>query len=107
MSDFHELPSTPAAFDPRAVVAGCIEGGKRGLLADRDALPPAFFDLSSGVAGELLHRLDLYGIRLAGVVPAPAAHSQRFQDFLRETNRGTRFRFFPTRAEAVAWLESA
>ena len=107
MSTYFELPAQPpGAFDPAAVVTGCIESGAHQILADRPALPPEFFDLSSGVAGELLHRLSVYGIRMAGVVPDPSVHSQPFQDFLRETNRGTQFRFFPTREAAVQWLEA-
>jgi predicted pyridoxine 5'-phosphate oxidase superfamily flavin-nucleotide-binding protein len=99
-------PGPLASFDPPAVVRGCIENGKRSLLLDVDALPPSFFDLSSGVAGELLHRLGLYGIRLASVVPDPSVHSAPFQSFLLETNRGRQARFFPTRREAVEWLGS-
>jgi hypothetical protein len=107
VSAYFELrdPGT-GSFDPAGVVAGCIESGAHALLIDRGALPDAFFDLSSGVAGELLHRLSVYGIRLAGVVPDPAAHSQPFQEFLREANRGKQFRFFPRREDAVHWLES-
>lgn len=107
MSTYFELPAQPAgAFDPAAVATSCIEGGAHALLLDRAALPPEFFDLSSGVAGELLHRLSVYGIRMAGVVPDPASHSGPFQDFLRESNRGRQFRFFPAREDAVRWLES-
>jgi hypothetical protein len=94
------------AFDPRAVATHCIESGTGALLLDAAALPPEFFDLSSGVAGELLHRLSMYGIRLAGVVADPSRHSAAFQDFLSEVNRGRQFRFFSTRAEALAWLDS-
>lgn len=90
MSDTFELRDQgTGAFDPAGVVASCIESGAHALLIDRGALPGTFFDLSSGVAGELLHRLSVYGIRMAGVVPDPAAHSQPFQEFLREANRGS------------------
>jgi len=106
VNDYFELqPGRTGGFDPAAVVAGCIESGAHALLVDRAALPDTFFDLSSGVAGELLHRLSVHGIRMAGVVPDPAAHSQPFQDFLRETNRGSQFRFFIDREDAVRWLD--
>jgi hypothetical protein len=95
------------AFDPTAVVTRCIENGSRTLLLDAPALPSEFFDLSSGMAGELLHKLSLYGIRMAGVVADPSIHSDAFQSFHLETNRGSQVRFFPTRAQAVEWLESA
>lgn len=97
-------PPEGSAFDPRGVATSCIESGTRALLLDADAVPPDFFDLSSGVAGELLHQLGKYGIRLATVVPDPTSHSRPFQDFAREANRGRQYRFFATRDEAVAWL---
>jgi PadR family transcriptional regulator AphA len=94
-----------AHADPVAAVIRCVEEGTAALLFDHGALPPAFFDLSTGVAGELAQKLVNYGIRMAAVVPDPARHSPRFRDFAREANRGARLRFFPTRNEAVAWLE--
>jgi hypothetical protein len=107
MSTYYELPAHAAgSFDPHAAVTRCIESGAGGLLADTGALPPEFFDLSTGVAGEMLQRLALFGIRMAGVVPDPAAHSQPFQDLAREASRARHFRFFPTREDAVRWLES-
>jgi hypothetical protein len=72
---------------------------------DDGAIPREFFDLSTRVAGELLHRLGIYGIRLAAVVPDPTTHSVPFQDFVREANRGGPYRFFANRSEAMAWLE--
>lgn len=105
MATYVEVPPRPATFDPAAVVASCIESGVHALLVDHGAYPPAFFDLSSGVAGELVHRLSTYGIRMAGVVPDPTVHSAHFQDFAREANRGKLFRFFENREEAIRWLE--
>ena len=93
-------------FTPSAVVAACFEQGEQAVLIDRDALPTAFFDLRTGVAGELTQRLTLYGVRLACVVPDLPAQSERFQEFAREANRGRSFRFFASQADAVAWLEA-
>lgn len=100
-------PDAREAFDPRGIVTACIESGADAVLLDEAALTPEFFDLSTRAAGELFHQLGKYRIRLAGVVPDPSAHSRAFQDFLAETNRGNRFRFFASRAEAMAWLEAA
>jgi hypothetical protein len=90
-----------------AAVVRCIEHGSRALLLDRDALPAAFFDLSTGVAGELVQKLVNYDVRMAAVVPDLAAHSQRFGEFAREANAERQFRFFGTREEAVGWLEAS
>jgi hypothetical protein len=102
---YFELPPQPAGgFDPAAVVGSCIESGERLLLIDQHALPPEFFDLSTGIAGALVQRLTQYEIRMAAVVPDPSIRSRPFQDFAREANRGRWFRFFPDSEQAVAWL---
>jgi hypothetical protein len=105
MSTYHEfeLPAN-GAFDPHAVFAACIENGADTLLFDAGALPPVFFDLSSGVAGDLLHRLSVYRMRMAAVVPDPSVHSLRFQEFMLEANKGRAYRFFPHRDDAIRWL---
>ena len=95
-----------APLDPNQAVTACIESGADALLLDQEALTPEFFDLSSGVAGNLVQRLQNYGIRMAAVVPSTAAHSHAFQEFAMEANTGSRFRFFPTRADAMGWLEA-
>ena len=96
-----------ATLDPTSVVVGCIESGAPAILIDRNALPAEFFDLSTGVAGALVQKVTNYGVRMACVVPDPAAHSARFQDFLREANRGRQFHFAATRDGAIAWLRSS
>jgi hypothetical protein len=107
MTSYFELPpGATSPFDPTSVARDCVESGARGLLIDRAALPPEFLDLSTGVTGELLHRLSMYGIRLAAVIPSPSRCSRSFQDFVREANHGDQFRFFATREDAVHWLES-
>jgi hypothetical protein len=105
MSAYFE-PAPRAAFDPAGVVTNCIESGASNLLLDADALPGEFFDLSTGVAGELLHKLTTYRMRMAGVVPDVSIHSERFQEFAREAKKGSQFRFFADRASAVTWLEA-
>lgn len=98
-------PDTGRASDPSDIVTGCIESGVRAVLLDHGVAPADFFDLSSRVAGELLHGLGKYGIRLAVVVADVSVHSCAFQDFAREADRRGDCRFFHTRGEAVQWLE--
>jgi hypothetical protein len=102
--DYTAIASAP--FDPRSIVAACIEQDKHALLLDGAQLPKEFFDLSSGVTGAFIHRLTLYGIRMAVIVPDVTQYSRPFQDFVREANRGAQFHFLPSREEAVAWLQS-
>jgi hypothetical protein len=102
--DYYEAQG-PERADPLHAVRRCIEEGAAALLFDHGALPAAFFDLSTGVAGEVAQKLSNYGLRMAGVVPDLTVHSPRFQEFAGEANRGRRIHFAPTREEALAWLE--
>jgi hypothetical protein len=103
MTAFFE-PEGARPIDPVAAVIGCIEHGGRALLLDAGALPAAFFDLRTGVAGDVVQKLVNYGVRMAAVVPDLGAHPERFREFAREANAGRQFRFFATRSEAVDWL---
>ena len=58
-------------------------------------LDPAFFDLRSGVAGEIAQKAANYRVRIA-VVGDVSAHTERsdaFRDFVREAQRGAHLRF--------------
>ena len=105
MSDFAEY-KPDGDFLPMDVVAACFEQSAQAVLIDRPALPLEFFDLRTGVTGELVQKLTQHGIRLACVVPDLGAQPERFQEFAREANRGSRARFFESRAGAVPWLET-
>jgi hypothetical protein len=66
-------------------------------------LDPAFFDLRSGVAGDLLQLSVNYRARLAviGELPEPAASSNAFAALVRESNAGSQHWFLPS-LEALA-----
>jgi hypothetical protein len=99
-------PDPRKPFDPATLVAGCLGRGAHALLLDAGAIPPAFFDLSTGLAGETLQKLANYRIRMVAVVPDPSVYSTRFREFVNEASRGRACRFFATRDEAIDWLES-
>jgi hypothetical protein len=63
-------------------------------------LDPAFFELSSGVAGEFTQKLVNYQLRLAviGDVSAFEAASGAFRDWVWESNRGRHVWFVPDHA---------
>ena len=105
MKKFFEAKATEQ-FDPVLIFRDCIENGASSLLLDRPVLPDEFFDLSTGLAGELLHKLSVYHMRMAAVIPDLTVYSVNFQAFASEANRGAQFRFLPTRQEAIDWLES-
>jgi Domain of unknown function (DUF4180) len=89
-----------------ALVGACLEREARGVLLESHHLPPAFFDLRTGFAGELLQKLQNYGLRLAGVFPSEDEYGERVRELLREARRGRGFRAFSARDDAEAWLSA-
>lgn len=98
-------PVADASVEPKDLAVQCIEAGAGGILLDEPVPRLAFCDLSTGFAGELLHHLSKYGLRLAGVLEDPGVCSPSFKALVREANAGTATRFFRDRAAAIDWLE--
>jgi hypothetical protein len=74
-----------------------------------ERLDPAFFDLSTGIAGEIAQKLVNYRRRLA-VVGDIGEHLERsgaLRDFVRESNRGRQLWFVADAAELEARLADA
>lgn len=80
--------------------------GADGLLLEEVDLGAAFFDLRTGLLGELFQKLTNYRIRTAFVMPDPARHGERFTELAREHRRHNLIRFCSSQAEALAWLEA-
>jgi hypothetical protein len=85
------------------LIAACAAGRTDRLLLDAPVLPPEFFDLRTRFAGELLHRIGKYWLRVAAVIPQ-AEYDEPFARFVAEVRRGRHFRVFDARADAEAWL---
>ena len=110
----------PGGAAPRAVVAS--EAGVRiaamrdvmdaigaaydaeALILTADDVGADFFDLRTGLAGELFQKATQYGVRLALVLPDPAAHGPRWVDLAFEHRRHDAVRIVASRADADAWL---
>lgn len=72
-------------------------------------LDPAFFDLRSGVAGEVLQRFVNYRIRLAilGDVTEHIERNNALAALVREANRGGDLCFAPDEAALADWLAAS
>jgi hypothetical protein len=78
-----------------------------GLVLHEADLSPAFFDLRSGFAGEMMQKFVNYGARLAIVVANLSAHGERFSELAYEHRRHPNVRFFDSETQARAWLKAA
>jgi hypothetical protein len=80
------------------------ENGTNLLLLQEPNFAPAFYDLKTGLAGEILQKLSNYGCRLAIHGSFASVRSERFRELMREANKGSQLRFAESRDEALAWL---
>jgi len=88
------------------LINALLHSPEAGLILSEADLSPAFFDLRSGLAGELLQKVVNYRARLAIVLADPAAHGERFSELVREHRRHPSVRFFGSEAEAREWLNT-
>lgn len=102
MNPTAELQSLADILD--AVASGMENGG---LLLPEANLGPAFFNLRSGIAGELMQKFVNYRIPLAIIVAEPGAHGEHFRELVHEHRDHPLVRFFPSESHARAWLDDA
>lgn len=97
------MPIT-SAQDALDLVAGCAEYGVSRLLIPESCLNDDFFNLKTGLLGEILLKFSNYRIKAAAVISAEHIGKGKFYEFSLETNRGRDFRIFPDKEKAVKWL---
>lgn len=75
-----------------------------GVLIEEADLSAGFFDLKTGLLGELFQKFTNYRKRVAFVVPDPAAHGERFAELAFEHRTHPHLRFVSSVEEGQAWL---
>ena len=75
-----------------------------GLLLHESQLGPIFFDLATGLAGEVFQKFTNYRVRLALVIADPKAHGSRFGELAWEHRAHNAVRFFANEQAARQWL---
>jgi Domain of unknown function (DUF4180) len=79
--------------------------GRRLILSEND-LGPDFFNLQTGLAGELIQKFVNYRVRVAIVLPTPNLYGDRFSELAYEHATHPTVRFVRSFAEAKDWLQS-
>ncbi len=101
-----DQPWLRSAADWKTVVEACASARSQDALLHPANLPPEFWDLSSGIAGECLQKWRNYRIRVAVLAPpGSVTPSSRFGEMLAEESRKGAFRMFETRDSAIQWLD--
>jgi hypothetical protein len=68
-------------------------GGARKVIIKEEQLSPDFFDLKTGLAGEILQKFSTYDVSLAIIGNFDKYQSKSLRDFIRESNRTRRILF--------------
>ncbi len=70
------------------------------IIIKEDQLTPLFFDLKSGIAGDILQKFSTYNVRLAIVGDFSKYTSKSLRDFMFESNKYGRINFVNSFDEA-------
>lgn len=73
------------------------------ILHEKD-ITPLFFDLKTGMAGEILQKFSNYRVRLAIIGDYGKYGSQSMKDFILESNKTRQVNFVNTLSEALLRL---
>jgi len=69
-------------------------------------LSQEFYDLTTGLAGEILQKVSNYHVRLAIFGSFEMVLGRRFRELMAESNTGSQVYFVRQKNEALTWLLS-
>jgi hypothetical protein len=74
------------------------------VIVHSDSFDAGFFDLRTGIAGEILQKFSNYRMRLAIIGDFSHLTGRSWRDFIRESNRGKTVNFLSSIDEAISEL---
>lgn len=90
--------------DALDLIAACFENDTNLLMLHAEALSDDFFNLRTGLAGEMLQKFMNYRVKAALIITNERVVKGRFKELLTEANKGNDFRVFGSAGEAEEWL---
>ncbi|MGV3600824.1 MAG: DUF4180 domain-containing protein [Dyadobacter fermentans] len=87
--------------DGLQIMADLYYQGHDAVVLHERNITPHFFDLKTGIAGEILQKFTTYRVRLAIVGDFSGYDSQSLRDFIFESNKGKQVNFVPSVEEAL------
>jgi hypothetical protein len=92
------ISGTQAVLD--IIATAGYQAKAAGMLVYKESFDESFFDLKTGIAGEMLQKISNYGFKLAIVGDFSAYTSKSLQDFIYECNKG-RLVFFKSNIDSA------
>lgn len=106
--DIAEVISTDVVIndvrDGLDLMANVDHQGARRIILCEENLNPAFFELRTGLAGDIVQKFANYRMKLAIVGDFTKYNSRSLQAFILESNKGDLLFFVPDRETAIARL---
>ena len=93
--------------DALDVMADANTRGATSQILYKEDIDPAFFDLKTGLAGEILQKYSNYRNRLAIIGDFSRYKSRALKDFIYESNRGGTVFFMPDLESALEKFHKA
>ena len=90
--------------DALDLMMNCYYNGQSALIIHDQNIVPAFFDLTTGIAGDILQKFSNYKMRLAIIGDFPKYPGDSLKDFIKESNKAGRINFVSTLDEAISKL---
>jgi hypothetical protein len=81
--------------------------GARKIIIKKEQLCPEFFDLHTGIAGEILQKFSTYRMHLAIVGDFSVYKSKSLNDFIYESNKMGKILFVSTIDQAIERLSKS
>jgi hypothetical protein len=73
--------------DALDIMGNCTYNGIHKIIIHEHQLVPEFFDLKTGIAGDILQKFSTYRVQLAIIGDFSKYQSKSLQDFIRESNK--------------------
>lgn len=89
------------------IVSAHYQYDSSGIIVYRESLGEAFFDLKTGIAGELLQKCSNYRMKLAIVGDFSVYKSKSLKAFIYECNKGRLVFFMPDLESALQALTAS
>lgn len=86
------------------LLAWGYEHGSHLFMLEESNFHSGFYDLRTGVAGDVFQKLVNYGGRMAILGTFRMIPSGKFRELISESNRGDRVRFAGDQTDAIRWL---
>lgn len=101
ISEETEIKNAQDAVD---IMMNCMYQGADGIIIGKQNLAADFFDLKSGLAGDILQKFSTYNARLAIVGDFENITSKSLIDFIYESNQIARINFVSSLDRAMEVL---